>query len=512
MKKERKKLKAENSNNVNYLKEPDNNKPEDYLSSIDDLLNKIRKNCMKLTSFRILSLFQENQYKEIKKEKIFYQLVSEYENSPNLYINYNNNYFDTKEKFIRSLNCSLKNCSFKAIKRNEVEYIKLNERKALEFLTGLYYRNMKDDSTNYSEKIKKSSKISNSTYNKRKKSSYIGKKRRRKKIKINKKNKEKVSRHIDLTDNNNENINNKKNNNIINESKDYKGIKNNEKNTLDDSYLQRLPINNNLKSPNFNCSESVKSYDYPMKDSFNNNFNSFKLPSPSKTELLFNSKNEEQIYDLLKKEIEPINNKIFQINNNLLKTQEKLLNIEENLKLMDQSYEEYLKMKNKLKADCKTLNACFKNIELIIKTLTLFENSEFIPNIKELIKKEIGYFKKYLDLGKDIIEKNKIKIFKLNDLDLNFHASKIFVINGVKEIIGNNNDSILIENIKKIIKPELISFFNCIPYINNSNEKNEHNQDYKILYDESSRLKNAFQIYEEKEQHFKKLLIDQEKD
>ena len=62
----------------------------------------------------------------------------------------------------------------------------------------------------------------------------------------------------------------------------------------------------------------------------------------------------------------------------------------------------------------------------------------------------------------------------------------------------------MIEYIKKIIKPELITFFN------NINSNNESNHDFKILYEENQRLKNTYQLYKEKEEHFIKALINKD--
>ena len=496
MKKERKKSKTEKINNINIFKES-NNKSEDCLSTIDNLINRMKKSSMKLTRFRIYSLFKDNKYKEIKIEKIFSQLINEYDNNQNSFTNYKNKYFDSKEKLIKSIKCCLKNGSFEIIKRNNSEYAKLNPQKTLDFLTSLNNKNMKEQSTTNSEKKKQSVKKSNFSYsNKREiKNKFIGKKRRRK---LTIKNKRKIGPHINIKNNNI-----KMNQQTINNNNDNSKIKNIEQVPSNELYFQGCLMSKNLTSLTFNCSENYKSN--PISDSINYNyFEQIKMPTPCQTELLFDSKNEEQIYELLKKEIEPINSKISQINNNLIETQKKLLNIENSLKLMDQSYEDYIQIKSKFKKNCTTFSQCSKTIEFIIKTLALFENYEFIPDRTDSIQKEIDHFKKCLELGENIIEKNDNKICKLNDLDFSFHTSKIFVIKGVKDIIGNNDDYIMIEYIKKIIKPELITFFN------NINSNNESNHDFKILYEENQRLKNTYQLYKEKEEHFIKVLINKD--
>ena len=128
---------------------------ENILPSIDDLLNKIKNVQLKSTSMKIFLLFKKYNYNAIAFDTITSQFIKEYESNPSNFLSYNQNQFTSQEKLIKSLNKSLTNGAFSLFKENNVLNVKLNPPKALEYLTTVYNKNYKDDSTKSSEANKK---------------------------------------------------------------------------------------------------------------------------------------------------------------------------------------------------------------------------------------------------------------------------------------------------------------------------------------------------------------------
>ena len=228
---------------------------------------------------------------------------------------------------------------------------------------------------------------------------------------------------------------------------------------------------------------------------------SAKILDEYKMQILFRSKNEEEKYNLLKKEIQPINKKIQLIINILNEKQKKLSLIEINLNKMEQIMNNYIKMKNDYFKDCKSLKLLFGMIEVIIKTLKLFKNNDYAYDYGNIKKyKDIGFgknlehLKDCLKESKKIIDNNEKVINNLNDYDNQFNFSKITVLKYIKEIMSNKNDFFPVEIIKNLIKPELFKYFNKI---SNEAKNDDTLNNFQLLYNDNEKIKIIFLNYEQ---------------
>ena len=511
MNKERKKLPKSviklNSKNNKKVNEYFNNTLENFLPTIDILLNKMKNMQIKSISMKIFYMFKDNNYEDIQFDIISSRLIKEYASNPSNILNSNNNQFNSQEKLIASLNLSKKNDSFNFFNKNGISYIRINPPKALEILTNLYNKHLKDDSTNISEEEKK--------YKLKKRGvSLIGKKRKRgrkrnkkvhyhyqedkrkgkklvkrnnsKKIEEIKESEEKINLNISISNKEDENI-----------SGYDEGMKNLKKISSNNNliFFQGSPLKKNLSSLTF-CdigSENLKILSSNINETFNiNNLNSIKMQNEGSTEILYQSKNEEIMYGLLKKEIGPITKKISEINTILNEKKGKLDSIDNHLKMMDDSLNNYKEIKTKFKKDSNTLEELFKIIDIEAKILTLFQNVDgFLPFKNEEFKKHIEYFKKCLNESKMFIDNNKKKINLLNDFDIQFNYHKVTIQNEAKEIFGYNYDFLSVEKAKSLIKPELTQYFIKLQKRNNNDSLN----DFKLLYNENSRYLEVYENY-----------------
>ena len=503
-------LEIEVNNKINSMEELDNNLNDKYIMEIDILLDKMKNYNLKSTSYRIFTYFKKNNYNGIPIDKIFDILSNEYDSNPEIFFNSLNEPINSKKKLIGSYNLTMRSSSFIILNIDNIKYVKLNPKKALEYLTNIYQKSLKSESNKSTRKKKKSRKkdmSGTSTHHKRNMKSspdnYIGKKRNKSKKII-----EKEIDAIDIDVDINEKNEDKNKNNIIMKniniqtSNDYNESFSTEKiNSNNLIFFQGLPLKKTLTNFTFNDAASCNN-----NETFNsnNNIDIIKLQNESKSEILFQSKKEEKIYDLLKKEIKPISTRIIEINNMLNYKQKKLSSIATLLQVMDANLNEYRNIKGKLIKDSHSLKTCYKGMEGQIKFFKLFHNLEFTSNKNEIFSMHLLFIKKYLKISKNIVDKNEKRILKLNDYGIKFGFCKLSIENEVKEIIGNNYDFIFVDSLKSFIKPELIKYFHKLSTDNNNNDDNN---DFKYIYDDNTQLRKIYENYVEKVELLEKNLI-----
>lgn len=272
-------------------------------------------------------------------------------------------------------------------------------------------------------------------------------------------------------------------------------------------FFQGSPIKQNLSSLSFFEGAS----EIPQNFSFCNSNDTLNIShlSPKKQlnetniEILFKSKNEEQMFSLLKKEIGTIIANISQINLVLLEKQQKLKSIENLLNNLYKKHNEYKKVKSNLDKESNILKDLFKIMDIKFKILTSFQNPDsFLPFKDDIFNKDLESLNYFLNECKIIIDNNEKKIRQLNDLDIKFNECKETLQKETKIFIKKNNDLISIENIQKvIIKPELINYFYKIPRESN-NVVNLN--DFKYLYNDYIKQQNIYENYNKKYKLFEK--------
>ena len=490
---------------------------------IDNLLNLMAENNTKTTSFKIFKYYQENNYNKIPYEKIISYLIQEYKTNPSNFLNGSDKPFNSVKKFLMSVKFALRNNAFKTIYNKNTKYLILNLPKTLEYLNN--FKNKIPKNENNNETINNDNngflidinKIKTNQFNN---DNYIGKKRRRKK------------NETEIEGDNNKDNMDENNKSIIefdklNNRDDFKTKKQN-KNVLKDNigetefnnsvtpskkiYFEGTPMNMNLSSMTFcaGYSESIKMF---SANTINNNSVSnhniintdiAKQQNEGKIEILYKSKDEEKIYNLLNEEIKPIWNRFNQLKILIENTQESILSISKILNTMDYIFNEYKNIKNKLIIDSDILSSCFKAIDNEIKVLNLCKNTDNIPFKDELFQKHHTYAKKILNLCKNIVDENCKKISKLNDYDFNFSFCKINIENKIKEITENKSELISVVNIECLINPKLLKYFKKINY---ESSNNESNNDVSIIYDNNYHLKNKYEEYVKKIELYTKNLI-----
>lgn len=496
---------------------------ENIIPLIDNLLNKIKSDQLKTTTMKIFLLFKKNNYDTIFFESIIQQFLKDYQSDPSSFLSYNQTPFTSEEKLIKSLNKSLTNCSFSLFKENNIVHVKLNPQNALEYIKNIYNKNYKDESPKSSEVNKKSKmkKKNNNSDNDKKainndEDNYLGKKR----IRINKRKlsnysvknpeneaEEEVSKDENMKNNDSVNSDDKEN---TNKKGCDEGIKSLQKINMNNSvYFQGMPLKKNLSSLTFfdPTLENVKNFSSYNSQNYNDTVNniintdSIKINYDYNSEILYRSKNEEEMYNLLKKEIVPISCKIGQINEILKDKQEKCLYIEEHLKQMDENLNNYKTLKNIFKMNINNIIKFFKIIDIEVKTLYLLLKTESVfPFKDEEFSRHLEYFKMCLKEVKILIDNNDGKIIKnLNEFDINFNYCRKSIQDGVKDIIDNNYNMIPMQNIEDLIKPELLKYFQKIP---NESNNNKYKNDFQILYNENNKYLKLYQKYMEKYEYF----------
>ena len=487
---------------------------ENILPSIDDLLNKIKNVQLKSTSMKIFLLFKKYNYNAIAFDTITSQFIKEYESNPSNFLSYNQNQFTSQEKLIKSLNKSLTNGAFSLFKENNVLNVKLNPPKALEYLTTVYNKNYKDDSTKSSEANKKA-KMRKKTFSSNdkktmnhKEEKYIGKKRKRKNKLIppnyNVKDAEKESNDEDSKEDNKKTNESFSSDNQDNAKGCDEGIKSIKKiNMNNDIYFQGKPMSKNLSNltfydPTFEKIKNYSSYNSTnLNDSISNN-DSIRLNIEGNEEILFRSKKEEEMYGLLAKEASLLYSKLDKIKEIINDKQEKCLSIEKNMKKMYEIFDNYKLMKKNFKNNINNIKRYFKVIDIEIKTLNLLIKTEAgFPFRDEEINRHLEYCKLCLNEVQIIIENNDGKIIKnLNDFGIKFSLCRITVEESVKDIIENNFNLIPMKNTESLINPELFKYFQKLPFNERSN--NEQLNDFQTLYNENSKYLKVYQKYVEK--------------
>ena len=454
---------------------------ENILPSIDNLLSKMKNVQLKSTSMKIFLLFKKYNYNTITFDTITSQFMKEFESDPSNFLSYNQNQFTSQEKLLKSLNKSLTNCSFALFKENNVVNVKLNPPKALEYLTTVYNKSYKDDSTKSSEANKKI-KIQKQTIsgndkktNNNDEEKYIGKKRKRK-IKTNSPNYNvrDAEKEANEEDSKEENKNTNESFNSYNQEKANiqgcdDGIRSLQKiNTNNTIFFQGTPLKKNLSSLTFFDSsiEKIKNYSsynsINFNDTFNiNNIDSTRFSNENNEEVLFRTKNEEEIYHLLIKEVSPLFSKMGQIKEIINEKQEKCLFIEDHLKKMYESLNNYKALKKIFKNNINNIKRYFKIVDIEVKTLNLLQKTETnFPFRDEELNRHLDYCKLCLKEVNILIENNDGKIIKnLNEYGISFSFCRKTVEDGVKDFIGNNFNLIPIEIIEFLIKPELLKYF-----------------------------------------------------
>lgn len=468
------------------------------ISLIDKLIRKIERYNLKSTSFKIFTYFKMNKYKDIPIDKAYSKLVKEYDSNPNNFLTAKNVPFNSRKRFISSLSLSIKNNSFSCINRNNIKYVRINPKQALDFLNNLYNRNKKAPSEpNYPKRKTDKNNNNNNKNNTKKevkeKNTYnndlIGKKRKRDKNVENKEESKEIEIDLDSNEFDNKKVKIKKNEN--DENSNTENISNNI------IFFQGVPLKKNLSSLTFNeFSDTNKNISSFYINDTITNYDTITPQNEYNIKLLFHSKEEEKIYDLLKKEIKPMSNKISIMNNILNDKQKKLLSISKLLITMDENINNYKNIKVKFIKDSNALKTCFKSIEYQIKYLKLCKKAESIPFKEEIFEKHITFIKKHLKISKNIVNENDKEITKLNTYDINFSFCKISIENEINEIIKNNSDKFSIDIIKNVIKPELIKYFKDLAYENN-NIKDNYN-DFKAIYEDNVQLRKVYEKYVEK--------------
>lgn len=493
------------SSSINKKKNPNNNnKISSYISSIDNMINKIEKYNLKSTCFKIFTYFKNNKYNEIPIEKIFSKLTKEYDTNPNNFLTAKNIPYNSRKNFITNIYLSLKNYSFISINANNKKLLRLNYKNALDYLNNLYSRNQyKKSSSSDKYQTKKERKKTNNNYDLNKNDTdnnpnhnckslsqnnkLIGKKRKRDKLIEEEEESKEIETNVDLTDKETKSFKKEKKNK-------YKNDDTNSNNTDNNSsilFFQGEPLKKNLSSFTFyEYSETNKnSSSLYIYDSIANydKLNQNKL-------FLYNNKEEEKAYDLLGKEIEPMFTKIYKINNILNDSQKKISEISQLLNSMDQNLNNYKNKKKKFIKNSNTLKICLKSLENQINYFKLFQNTESVPYKDDICKNHFAFVRKHLYLGKNIVDDNEIIVAELNTYDINFNYCKISIENEINDIIKKNDETFTTDIIQYIINPDLIKYFNNL---NNkkSNNNNDSYNDFRNIYDDNVQLKKIFENY-----------------
>ena len=483
---------------------------ENILPSIDDLLCKMKNVQLKSTSMKIFLLFKKYNYNKIAFDTISSQFLKEYESDPSNFLSYNQNQFTSPEKLLKSLSKSLTNGAFLSFKENNVSYVKLNPPKALEYLTTVYNKNYKDDSTKSSEANKKAKtrkktvSINDKKTMNYKEEKYIGKKRKRKNKLIppnyNVKDAEKESNDEDSKEDNK-----KTNESFSSENQDNakgcdEGIKSLKKiNMNNDIYFQGKLMSKNLSNltfydPTFEKIKNYSSYNsMNLNDSISNN-ESMRPNNENNEVILFRTKKEEEMYGLLMKEASPLYSKFDKIKEIINDNQEKCLSIEKNIKKMYELLDNYQVMKRIFKNNINNIKPFLKVIDIEIKTLNLLIKNEYgFPFRDEAINRHLEYCKLCLNEAQ-IIDENDGKIIKdLNDFGDEFSKCRKTVEKSINVIFENNYNLIPMKNIESLINPELIIYFQKLSFNEISN--NEQLNDLQILYNENNKYSNIYKKY-----------------
>jgi len=500
---------------------------------MDSLLNKMTENNTKTTSFRIFKYYQENNYQGVLYDDILSNLSNEYKSNPNNFLNSSDKPFNSLKKFIASLKSSLRNNAFHIIMKKKKKYLILDLPKAIEYLINFNNKNLKieitEDDSKYENNTSNNSdeilfdvkKIKSNQFNNN--DNLIGKKRRRKIIKTEV-DQDDYTKEITSIDSNSRNNSfvfeksriNKNKNKKAYAKKKKKSIKKNRngirgvspanddnnsckiKTTVQNNkiYLEGIPLNANLSSLSF-CGGNTDSVKILSNTNSSNNLNNFDglNQNEDKLEILYKNKEEENAYNSLKIEINPIINRFNQIRNKIEESEENIYSISKVMSTMDYIFSEYKTIKSKLLNDSNTLKTNFDSLDNEIKILNLCKNSGDIPFKEEIFSMHHNYAIKLLNFCQTIIEENNKKITKLSDYDFNFSFCKLSVESKFKEIIENKSELLSVINIENIINPDIIKYFRNI---NNESKNNERRNEVNIIFINNIKLKNKYEEYVKK--------------
>ena len=479
---------------------------EDNSSKIDKLLSYLTKKAQQTIEVYILNYFKKNDYNSIKKKEIISTLINEYNISSEKFIDSNQICFNSKNTFIEAVNNSLKKDLFNCFNQNKMKYIEINQEKAFEYLTSL--KNNKANRTKNNKRNDKNDKrwSHNLFLNKKTKRNKSDAQKNHKRKSNNKRSKKEMKEPEQSKLNNIRKIENKKDspkkdNEEITSEKIYNNI------FFHQSHFSKLTFNDKILANNSNPS-SHNSYFFNV-----NNFENYEPPAIPKEpkddeELLYISKDEEDAFKIISKEIKPLGKKLSEINSFINNKQKKVELISDLLVEMSQNTEKYKTTKIDYNDKVNEIKACFKGIDDNTKILKNSGNVSDMPFKDVIFNSHMKFIQNILKKTENLVENKDNITNKLNNYDIAFSSAKILVENYLKEIIeydcenGNEND--IYESLKNYLKQNFEEAFKKLN-LDNTNDcssKGENYHDMKNIYEKNIQIKSEFDNYVEKVKSF----------
>ena len=470
----------------------------------DKILSDLSKKTQQTIELYILNYFRKNDYNSIKKKDIVSSLINEYNLNSEKFIDSNNSCFNSKNTFIEAIKSSLKKDLFNCFNQNKMKYIEINQEKVFEYLTSL-----KNNKTNGMKNNKRSDKNDKSlSHNlflnkktKRKKSDDERSHRRKSSNKRSKKERKEQNKSNNIRKIENKKDSPKKDNEEITSEKIYNNF------SFHQSHFSKLTFNDKIIANNSNPS-SLNSYFFNV-----NNFENYEppvIPKESKDdeELLYISKDEEDAFKIISKEIKPLGKKLSEINSFINSKQKKVELISDLLLEMSQNSEKYKMTKIDYNDKVNEIKACFKGIDDNTKILKNSSNVSDMPFKDVVYNSHMKFIQNVLKKTENLVENKDNITNKLNNYDIAFSSAKILVENYLKEIIEydceNGNDNDIYENLKNYLKQNFEEAFKKLN-LDNSNDcssKGENYHDMQNIYEKNIQIKSEFDNYVEKVKSF----------
>ena len=473
-------------------------KNNDY-PKIDKLLSEIFKK-EKTIDIHILKYFKKNDYNSITKKNILSTFTKEFSSNPDKFLNSNKNNFDSKNNFTYCLNKALTKDLFIIYNQNKVKYIKVNPEKTLEYLTSLKKQILLENGRNTVIKKKKVNLDEEDNSNK---NPFLNKKRKRQKLDKEKNKYEKEIKEQNKSNNKKEKKQKESPKKESEENPTSEKIYNNF--SFHQSHLSKLTFNDKILSNNsapfsnnsFFFNSEIEENEIPLS------------PKDLKEELLYMSKDEEEAFKIISKEIKPLEQKLNEINSFITYKQKKLEIISNLLVEMNDNLEKYKEVKTKFNDDYNEIKICFKAIENHFKIFKIAENTQNVPYKNDIYKTHIKFIKNILKKSKGLCESNEKIANKLNNYDIAFTSAKIAIESDLREIIEgdyeNKDDNDLVENLKNILRPNFDEAFKKLNYFENNIDntgKEDNYNDMKNIYEKNTKVKSDLAIYVEKVKSF----------
>ena len=472
-----------------------NKRNNDY-TKIDKLISEISKK-EKSLDIHIFKYFKKHDYSSIKKKDILSSFVNQFTTNPNKFIDSNKVNFDSKNNFTYCLNKIMNKDLFIVFNQNKIKYVKINKEKTLEYLISLKKQIGLEGGRNTVIKEKKLNEEQEENSNN---NSFLNKKRKRQKI--IKENKNNLSEKKEENELNN-------NNKIIEESpqKDSQENPTTEKIynnfSFHQSHLSKLTFNDKILSNN---SAPFSNNSYFFNSEIEENDQPI-IHKDLKEESLYMSKDEEEAFNIISKEIKPLREKLNEINSFIIYKQKKLELISKLLVEMNENLEKFKDLKTSFNSDYNEIIICFKGIEDHFKIFKVAENMEEFPFKEEIYKSHIKFIKNILKKSKNFYDSNNKITNKLNNYDIAFTSAKIAIENNLREIVDGNGESKadeLIETLKNILKSNFDEAFkklNLDNYFDNP-IKEDNNNDIRNIYEKSIKIRCDFETYVDKVNFF----------